>query len=842
MPNDSQRWLRVRDLFDHVIELEEADRAAYLQTACAGDSVLHREVLEMVAADESIGDVFQRVIADANETMTPAAEGPCLERIGPYRVIGELGQGGMGVVLLAERDDGAYQQTVAIKILPAHRTGAEARRRFLAERQILAGLEHSAIARLLDGGTTDGGHPYLVMEHVEGEPLDAYSHRADLDLETRLQLLVAICDAVAHAHGRLVVHRDLKPSNILITADGKPKLLDFGIAKLLDEGDAESTTRTGLLPMTPEYASPEQIAGGAITVATDVYSLGVLLYELLVGVSPYGNTNGSTPALLARAISEDAPERPSSAARRAQANATDRQPVTPGRLEGDLDAIVLTALRKEPDRRYSSVEHLAADLRHFLAGRPVSAMPDAWRYRTGKWLRRNAAAAAMALAVLLALSAGFVARTLEARRAEREATRANVEAARAGRQVEVVNQVSAFLEELFAVSDDSAARGHEVTARELLDRGAERIEHELAGQPLVQARLLHSIGNAYRGLGLFEPAEQLLRHSLDQRSQRLDPLDLDIATTHEALGSLLQETQRSKEAEPHLRAALDIYEQTLRPEDPRFTRALQELALNLVYQMRLDEGEALLLRAAALVEGRVKPDVDLAFNLAVKLTSLYSDMSRPIEALAAARRALALVRNHADVHPTELLLALNNLGQALIENGHLWEAEQILVEAQSLARSHLESGHPLLGTVLRNLGTAFVRLDRIDEAETLLTEALTIHEHTYGKEQFLTQMVHASLALVRLRQGRLVDADALLSSAAPAIEAVFGPDHHVVAEIVNDLATLRQAQGRGEEAEELFLRALEIRGSAFGPNAQRTKETRASLDRMRSLNLGDYGR
>ncbi|MEO1367346.1 MAG: serine/threonine-protein kinase, partial [Acidobacteriota bacterium] len=383
MSRERERWLLVRSIFDRASELSGDGRGRYLDEACADDGDLRGEVETLLRADVEAGEGLRSKIAAAADDALGSPGVRPGQRFGPYRIEGELGRGGMGVVYDAVRDDGEYEQRVAIKVMSRF-VATETARRFRTERQILARLEHPSIARLLDGGTTEDGAPYLVMERIDGEPIDAYCRRRGASLEERLELVLKVCRAVSHAHVRLVVHRDLKPSNILITADGEPKLLDFGIAKILEGEHATSATLTGSLPLTPRYASPEQIAADPVTVATDIYSLGIVLFELLAGVSPYGELAHSSPAGLVRAISEIDPPRLSAAARR-----SDAPPVPPRRLDGELDAIVATTLRKEPGRRFESVDRLASDLRRFVGGRPVSAVPDRFGYRAGKWLRRN---------------------------------------------------------------------------------------------------------------------------------------------------------------------------------------------------------------------------------------------------------------------------------------------------------------------------------------------------------------------------------------------------------------------------------------------------------------------
>lgn len=426
------RWERLNELFHAATGLAPEERAAFLSRACGDDAELLREVERLVAADAQAGEFIEAPALASASWLDEAEEGTPPDRaFGPYRVIREIARGGMGTVYLAERADGQYERRVALKLIKRGMDLELVLRRFRAERQILASLEHPNIARLLDGGTTDDDRPYFVMEYIEGEPIDAYADARHLSVPERLRLFLQVCDAVAYAHGRRVVHRDIKPANILVTPEGVPKLLDFGIAKVLEAGSEEATSSvTGFRLLTPEYASPEQVDGRSATPASDIYSLGVVLYELLTGRSPYGAT-GRDPFAVAAAVRVTDPERPSAAVRRSRAElsapavpADTRRngararvgPVVPAvrqQLRGDLDAIVLTALRKEPERRYPSVERLAEDIRRHLEARPVSARPDTLAYRARKFERRNraavAAAGVTALAASLLLGGAFLA-------------------------------------------------------------------------------------------------------------------------------------------------------------------------------------------------------------------------------------------------------------------------------------------------------------------------------------------------------------------------------------------------------------------------------------------------
>ncbi|MFN0123255.1 MAG: protein kinase domain-containing protein [Blastocatellia bacterium] len=433
MPMTTERWRRIEDIFQSVADLPPAEQAAMLSEQCGDDLALRREIENLLgSADED--DFLQNPIQAAARFLPESAEDELSgSRIGPYHIVRRLGQGGMGAVYLAERDDAEYYREVAIKVVRRGMDTGFVLNRFRVERQILASLEHPHIARLLDGGTTDDGLPYFVMEYVAGKPLAEYCRERELTIEERLRLFLPVCAAVQHAHQKLIVHRDLKPGNILVTAEGTPKLLDFGIAKLLDPSFspiAAQTTLTAVRLMTPDYASPEQVRGVPVTTASDVYSLGAVLYELLTGERPH-RFAANTPVEIERAICDTAVERPSAVAQRTGGALTR----THRRLTGDLDNIVMMALRKEPERRYQSVERFAQDIQCYLAGHPISARSESFAYRSGKFVRRHKLAVTAAALILISLLGGIVTTTRAARvaRAERARAESSLDSAVAAR-------------------------------------------------------------------------------------------------------------------------------------------------------------------------------------------------------------------------------------------------------------------------------------------------------------------------------------------------------------------------------------------------------------------------
>ena len=849
---DLERWREVDRIFAAALELPPAERPAYLDAACVGDAACRCEVERLLAADEeSTGFLESPPVELQRLAGGDPQEG---ESLGPYRLLRPIGSGGMGTVYLARREDEHYERDVAVKVLRSGLATTEALHRFVAERQILARLEHPNIARLYDGGSTEDGCPYLVMEMVEGEPVDAYCDRHRLTVEQRLVLFRKICAAVQYAHQNLLVHRDLKPANILVTPEGEPKLLDFGIAKQLapEADDTLLRTRIGLRLLTPRYASPEQIRGDAITVASDVYSLGVVLYELLAGRSPYRAPRElpELPYEIERAICEQEPERPSAALLRpgppnaeeiALARRTRPQPLA-RRLSGDLDNIVLTALRKEPQRRYGSAAQLAEDLEKHLQDRPVTARPDTLSYRTRKFVRRHwtavAATAAMALLV-----AGFVASlAAQGRQLAQERDKARYSLS--------------FLVDTFKQADPYHTRGERLTAREILDQGAARISRELAGQPDVQAAVMDAIGEVNLGLGRYDKAEPLLRRALALRRQVFGPDSLEVAESLEHLAGLRIEQSDRAGAGSHLREALAIRRRRQGDGDLAVARTLIELGRNLAEQdaaRAAPEIEALYREALAIArrlegpEGLTVAETLLALaylqrwqadyagaerlyrqGLAIKRKALgdrdpqfWRDWTRLGDFLIEAgnfKEAEAVFRQSLEVqqkllgreHP-DVASARGGLAVAVHLQGRYAEAEALEREVLALARSHYGPTHWRVAEALCNLASGLTAQDRRDEAIPLYEGALDIRRRTLGEKHWQVAQVLLLLAQLHRHEKRLPKALGLARQSYDIFAAAEGPDHPYTAHALLEVGRNYLEQSRFAEAEPVLRRCLEIR-------------------------------
>ena len=771
-------WERARRVLDDVFDLAPAERRAALERACGADGELRREVEALFAADLAAEGFLESPALEQASVLLEAglrdAAEPPLERapaVAGYRLLRRIGEGGMGEVYLAERTDGHFEQRVALKLL---RTGVprDLHSRFLRERQILARLEHPGIARLLDGGTADDGTPYFALEYVEGEPITAFCRSHSLGVDARLGLIVDVCAAVQYAHGRLVVHRDLKPSNILVDAGGRPRLLDFGIAKLLDE-DASGErplTRTHLRPMTPEYAAPEQIRGEPITTATDVYALGVLLHELLTGSRPHG---GGTSQALAHAVLNVDPPRPSAAVR--------ADPALARRLRGDLDAIVQKALRKEPDRRYASADALARDVERHLSGHSVAARGDARLYRLGRLLRRHRVAFAAAAFAVLALVVGLGAALISARRASLEAHRAEA--------------VQAFLLSLFSAVDPGQAKGEELTARALLRRGEERIETELAGEPETQARLWSEIAAVHLQLGEPRSALPLARRAVDALVLRLGPASTEVTRARYLLGNALLESGRVEEAEAEYRAALAV--ETEARGAGTATAALLHGGIAGARRQLGDPAGAVREHRVALAawerlgRGASAEASDTLNDLSVAL----ADMGHYAEAEEAARGAVDIRLPRDGLENPSTLVALYSRGHALFELGRWSEADAIFRQVLPVQEKLLGPAHPKVQLTRRQIARLAGLLGRYDEAAS---ELGTIVGQQRAKDAGAVEAAYTlvQLASLRLLQGDLKAAEAAAVEAVSLFRSRFGEGHADLAWARSVLAEVQIEEGR----------------------------------------------
>jgi serine/threonine protein kinase/tetratricopeptide (TPR) repeat protein len=782
------------------------------------------------------------------------------ERIGPYQIIQVIGEGGMGIVYDAEQKE-PVRRRVALKMMKVGMDTKEVVARFEAERQALAVMQHPGIAKVLDAGATEQGRPYFVMELVRGIRLDEYCDRQRLSTRQRVELFVDICGAVQHAHQKGVIHRDLKPSNILVTEEeGRTtaKVIDFGVAKATGQRLTEETLATtfGQALGTLAYMSPEQaeMTGLDVDTRTDIYSLGVILQELLTGKVPLDPKEVGAPAFLAQLIQRDhtMPTLGSTVSRSgreklaklAELRRTDVNRLRK-ELRGDLQWIVQKAIDKDRTRRYETANGLAMDLQRYLADEPVVARPPSFAYRTGKLVRRNRTAVAAAVVVAVALVVSAVVSTVGMVRAVR------AEAATA-REAEALRQVSDFLVRLFEVSDPSEARGSSVTARELLDEAAGRIDAELAGQPLVKARLMQTMGEAYRSLGLYEQAQPMLEQALAVREEEVGQEDPGVAESLTHLGWLFNARGRYDDAEHLYRRALEMQQRLLPEGDPAIAETMAGLGSIYTEQGRFDEAEPLLVESLAMREQALDPDDPELVRGLGSLAHLYFEAGRHAEADSLFQRELDIRERTLGAYHPDVALTLANLGGVRWYRGMLDDADRFLRRALEIRMMVLSPDHPDLADALNSLGALAWTRGRFDEAAELYNDALRIYQRALGPEHVDVGRVLNNLAetqwkmgeydeaeatflralRIKWKMGEYDEAEATFLRALRIKERVMEPGHPSLAVTLNGLANVYRDQGRWADAERRYRRALDIRSSQLGPEDPALRETLTDYARM----------
>src|SRR2546426_2503229 len=809
---DAARWERIQTLFHEVADLPGPAQRAFLEAECREDPTLMAEVLGLLEEDARGASLLDRDVADVAGQVFEQGIPPALldQSFGPYRMKRLLGQGGMGVVYLAERED--LGSVAAIKILRDAWLSPDRRERFASEQRTLAQLNHPAIARLYDADTLPDGTPWFVMEYVEGVPLTTFCEEHASSVTERLRLFRAVCEAVEHAHRHLIVHRDLKPSNILVKPDGSVKLLDFGIAKQLDslEGPVDRT-RTGLRLMTPAYAAPEQILGDPVGIHTDIYTLGVVLYELLTGRLPFDLSN-RTPGEAETAIIKQGRERPSAAAKKKSISK---------RAWADLDVLCLTAMHIEPQRRYRTVEALIRDIDHYLAGEPLEARPDTFGYRLGKYVRRNwrpVLVAAASFLTVVSLVAFYTVRLATARNA------ALAEAARTQR-------IQRFMLNLFQGGDEAVGPADSLRVVTLLDRGMQEAQ-SLDGDPAVQAELRETLGSIYQKLGKLERADSLLGAALDQRRSLFGPDNAEVARSLVALGRLRVDQAQDEEAERLAREGLEMSKRQLRPNDPAIASATLALGQILEDRGRYAEAievleEAVRLRRAA----GAPPTPELASSLReLANTHYYAGHLAVADSLD--RLVLAMTRRlNGERHP---LVAedLINLGAVQPEWGHYQEAERYYRQALDITQAFYGPNHYKTAAGLTVLGRA-LRFEPQGNAEAarLFEQALVIRERVFGKVHPQVASTLNEMGGVALARNRFAEAEVLARRVLAIYRTVYGGKHAFTGVGVSNLASVYVAQQQYARAEPLYREAIEIFTESQGAEHLNTGIARIKLGR-----------
>lgn len=836
----AQRAQRLRELFDTASELPIDERAAWIMTACSDDEPLGNEVLELLAAGERSGATWTHPLGNAiasalGDKITRGRQVSYASgsRIGVYELIRLIGTGGMGAVYEGVRVDDQFSKRVALKFLRRDSEGDLAIRRFRYERQILANLNHRNIAALLDGGVTDDGQPYLVMEYVEGEPLTTWANERKLSLRERVRLLRQVCAAVQHAHQHFVVHRDLKPGNILVTADGSVKLLDFGIARLtraVEDFEQLPVTQLGALAFTPEYASPEQARGTHVTVSSDIYSLGVIASELLSGKRPY-STEGMLFADMQRVIAESPATAPSAlASEESAANCGTSRSRLKKLLSGDLDAVILQALRKEPERRYGSVEQFSTDLQRFLDGLPVSARRDTLAYRTRKFLERRRLEVAAACLVVASLVGGIVTTNHQARRAELERRK--------------MEQVNTFLTNMLS-SVDPEQGGPDVTVNEVLSDAANRIQ-EGNLEPEVEAQIRHTIGQTFYALGLFDSATPHLDRALELRRRLFGDLDqrttaslsyvaalaevrgdfavaeslarvivgdqrrmpraqadsTELATALDNLARMMEQQGKLNEA---LRIKLEsIAIRRLIPADSASLAALpytlQSVATSYMYDGDVARADSLL-KEAAQVEERVHgPE---SFNMGGILrayANLLGEMDRYPEADSVINRSVGILSRAAGPNHYETLRSKTVRAQLLFEEGDM----PATVQAARAVTAQIGLGMPesdiTSSVMLQVLGLALDSLKQYAAADSALLRSRNLRYRFLPPDHWATASAEAVYGRHLLRGARYAEGEKMMREAYDKLVELRGSDAGPTKNLAKQLAEFYESRGNQIQA------------------------------------------
>jgi serine/threonine-protein kinase len=850
-----EQWGKLKEMFRTAIEYEPQQRAAFLDQVCLDSPDLRREIESLLASHDGAANFIETPVFAENvkALVEPRSESVEGQRVGHYQLIREIGRGGMGMVYLAERADDQYQQLVAIKVVRRGMDTDDIVRRFRNERQILAALEHPNIARLLDGGTTEDGRPYLVMEFVEGTPVTDYCDNHRLTTNERLELFRTICAAVQHAHQNLVVHRDLKPSNILITPDGTVKLLDFGIAKVLNpelSALESELTRTEMRVLTPDYASPEQVRGEKLTTAADVYSLGIVLYELLTGHRPYRSTR-TPPHEFARLICEREPTRPSTAVNQIEvvthgeskpqttitpefvSRARDTQPdKLRRRLSGDLDNIVLMALRKEPRRRYESAAQFAADIERHLNGLPVIARKDTFAYRTSKFVGRHRVGVAAAAAVLLALLAGLAATVWQARVASRERDQARAEQVKA-------EQLNKFLQSMLSAASPEE-KGREAKVIEVMEDAAARIETEFAGQPELKAQALLTIGQTYDQIGLVNQAEAPLREALRLNLSLYGENNQATALSMIYLSTPLMNKSNFVEAESLLSKAVAI-ERRLSPSGSKdLALALFVLGELYVRKIEFEKAKPLLQESVSIsdkISGENNEDSATTLISLGRAQHFSGDLAG---AETTYRKSIVIFRGLPQRYETRLAMVLLNLGRLLTEKGSYDEGINAIREGESIyqkqgetfflfeakaylcrafanrgddeqvttegvktiemgRRLDLESAPDFIST-LRFLGLGLTHTGRAKEAEPYLREALDRSAKSSTNHEVFYALAQGALGECLTAQKRYNEAEPLLVASYEVLKKSPPPNSPQIKSALQRLVTLYENWGKHDAA------------------------------------------
>ncbi|MFI5370095.1 MAG: tetratricopeptide repeat protein [Candidatus Eisenbacteria bacterium] len=814
-------WPEIEPLLDQLLDLDEPERAPMLERLAAGSPETRRVLESLLRADREAAEGFAHPVIprEALGAIDSAASVESGARIGPYVVRRELGRGGMGTVVLAERDDGQFEQRVAIKVVRSDAWAPGARERFVQERRILARLQHPNIARLLDGGVLADGAPFLVMEYVEGLPISAWCDERRLGVRARVELFRQVCEAVEYAHRQLVVHRDLKPENILVTDRGEVKLLDFGIAKLLEPTGLAALPGTQAVILTPGYAAPEQYLGSALTVATDEYQLGLVLYELLTGQRAHGETTGSPLAHQRRVLDVD-PERPSRRVTRsvtgappaAETVAPDRISAATARgttvaglaheLAGDLDAIVLKALEREPEHRYPSVEALHRDLDDMLADRPVAARRATTGYRLRKYARRHRVAVAATALVFLSLAGGLIGVLVQARIAAHERDLAR----ESERKAAAINDF--VLRELLESPTPERTLGRPLTVAEVLAGASRTVGHAFTGDPETEAAVRMTLARSYQALGKLDSARGHAEAAERLLAARLPPGARDRMEARALLGSVALDQGHYDDAQTILDGVATDRARVLGPTDPATLASQRDLARVLEARGQTVRADSMFAHALAALPPPGDQPWRLAVDLRVSRAAALVELGRPALAESLLRQALTIEHRHLGPDHPAIVATLRSLAAALNKDLRPIEAGKVLSDVLSMSLRLYGPDHPATADAYMALAISLDMQLRHADALDAVTHAVAIYRRTLGDE-------HPKTLRALRNEAVLLDGEQRYREAGPVYEEVYrtcvktlGPEHPQTIEALSGLQILRLQEHRLDEARSIARRII----------------------------------
>ncbi|MFK8031069.1 MAG: tetratricopeptide repeat protein [Gammaproteobacteria bacterium] len=843
----TERWAQIQRIFDAVMDLNAEDRTAYVVEKCGDDESLRNQIEALMLAADSDEDMVSDLVRSATNNFMDE-ETRLSQPIGQFKLMESIGEGGMGVVYLAKRDDHEFEQNVAIKVLHKRITNEETQRRFLAERQILADLSHPNIARLLDGGQTSDGMPYIVMEYIDGKPLVEYCDDHELSITARLKLFQQVCHAVAEAHRNLIVHRDIKSNNILVGSDGTPKLLDFGIAKVLGnhlgELDLAQTQMHDRL-LTPDSASPEQITGRAITTATDIYSLGILLYELLVGCRPF-RLSYSTAGEMEHTICNEIPLPPSAALDALlEVNGGNKdltaecRSCSPGRLQsqlrGEIDSIVLMALKKEPRRRYSSATEFAEDIGRFLRGEPIRAARDSRSYRLLKFVTRNRVPVAAATVFIAAVASFGIANFFQSKEIAAQARDLEIQAQALVTQIETQEDMLSYLGNVFISASPEGLQKKEPSALDVLNFAEQNIEEELSGRPEIMGRLLQTIASAFKGQG--ESAK-----ALNNYTSAMSYIASSYGDTHPFMADVLHDlgryywTSDMDLADQYYKRSLSILElpETIayfNNNPDRRLLALQRL-LRDVAELKMTQGEwqtaeevaSEALDISKQLTSNARSNSEVAFNLAMlgALNLQLGELKTSEEYFTQSLEQMRLT------HPSSTFVAqlLLDLARNKHSQGDLNAAEKLYMESVEIREAIFDKNDARLLNAKADLGRFLGSQDKLKQAQALLEEATTgLRQLEVITIDFAFNIVQ--LAIIESRLENFAKAEQLFDEALAFFAETVEPDHLFVSEAYRQYGNLRTRQKQYENAITWFDDALTIKLQRLGENHWQTAATQS---------------